>query len=121
MMALYINSQTSEDDIDFLIQSKIHISVCKSFSGVQPQINNQQVNSMTRIQHKHSMGTCVAQLTCLRKVCGHVTVSNHRLSKPEWFNVSLYVVVNIANEDKKLQTPGDIIPLYASSKSSLSV
>jgi hypothetical protein len=120
-MALYINNQTSEDDIDFLIQSKIHISVCKSFSGVQPQINNQQVNSMTRIQHKHSMGTCVAQLTCLRKVCGHVTVSNHRLSKPEGFNVSLYVVVNIANEDKKLQTPGDIIPLYASSKSSLSV
>jgi hypothetical protein len=25
----------------------------------------------------------------------------------------LYVVVNIANEDKKLQTPADIIPLYA--------
>jgi hypothetical protein len=23
------------------------------------------------------------------------------------------VVVNIANEDKKLQTPADIIPLYA--------
>jgi hypothetical protein len=25
----------------------------------------------------------------------------------------LYVVVNIANEDKQLQTPADIIPLYA--------
>jgi hypothetical protein len=25
----------------------------------------------------------------------------------------LYVVVNIANEDKKLQTPANIIPLYA--------
>jgi len=33
------------------------------------------------------MGTCAAQLTCLRKVCGHVTVSDHRLSKPEGFNV----------------------------------
>jgi hypothetical protein len=61
------------------------------------------------------MGTCAAQLTCLRKVCGHVTVSDHRLSKPEEFNVSInvYVVVTIANEDKKLQTPADIIPLYA--------
>ena len=59
------------------------------------------------------MGTCATQLTCLRKVCGHVTVSDHRLSKPEGLNVSLYVVVNIANEDKKLQTPADIIPLYA--------
>jgi hypothetical protein len=61
------------------------------------------------------MGTCAAQLTCLRKVCGHVTVSDHRLSKPEGFNVSInvYVVVTIANEDKKLQTPADIIPLYA--------
>jgi hypothetical protein len=50
------------------------------------------------------MGACAAQLTCLRKVCGHVAVSDHRLSKPEGFNVSfcLYVVVNIANEDKKL-------------------
>ena len=49
-------------------------------------------------------------------VCGHVTVFDHRLSKPEGFNVSflcLYVVVNIANEHKKLQTPADIIPLYA--------
>ena len=63
------------------------------------------------------MGTCVTQLTCLRKVCGHVTVSDHRLSKPEGFNfckfLCLYMVVNIANEDKKLQTPADIIPLYA--------
>ena len=25
----------------------------------------------------------------------------------------LYVVVNIANEDRKLQTPADIIPSYA--------
>ena len=39
----------------------------------------------------HSMGTCAAQPTCLRKVCGHVTVSDHRLSKPEGFNVSCYV------------------------------
>jgi hypothetical protein len=30
---------------------------------------------------QHSMGTFAAQLTCLRKVCGHVTVSDHRLSK----------------------------------------
>jgi len=61
------------------------------------------------------MGTCAAQLTCLRKVCEHVTVSDHRLSKPEGFNVSFYVYMwlNIANEDKKLQTPADIIPLYA--------
>ena len=29
------------------------------------------------------MGTCAAQLTCLRKVCGHVTVSDHRPSKPK--------------------------------------
>jgi hypothetical protein len=64
----------------------------------------------------HSMGTCAAQLTCLRKVCGHVTVSDHRLSKPEGFNVSLYVVVIIANEDNKLQTPADLIPLYARKK-----
>jgi hypothetical protein len=60
---------------------------------------------------KHNMGICAAQLTCLRKVCGHVTVSDHRLSKPEGFNVSFHVyIVNIANEDKKLQTPADIIP-----------
>ena len=39
---------------------------------------------------KHSMGTCAAQLACLRNVCGHVTVSDHRLSKPEGFNVSFY-------------------------------
>jgi hypothetical protein len=43
------------------------------------------------MQNYHSMGTCAAQLTCLRKVCGHVTVSDHRLSKPEGFNVSFYV------------------------------
>jgi hypothetical protein len=60
---------------------------------------------------KHNMGICAAQLTCLRKVCGHVTVSDHRLSKHEGFNVSFHVyIVNIANEDKKLQTPADIIP-----------
>ena len=61
------------------------------------------------------MGACAAQLTCLRKVCGHVAVSDHRLSKPEGFNVCFlcsYVVVNIANEEKKLQTPADI-NLYA--------
>jgi hypothetical protein len=40
---------------------------------------------------KHSMGTCATQLACLRKVCGHVTVSDHRLSKTEEFNVSFYV------------------------------
>jgi hypothetical protein len=39
--------------------------------------------------------------------------SSYRLSKPEGFEVSLYVVVNIANEDKKLQTPADIISVYA--------
>ena len=39
----------------------------------------------------HSMGTCATQLTCLRKVCGHVIVSDRRLSKPEGFNVSFYV------------------------------
>jgi hypothetical protein len=105
MMALYINNQTSEDNIDFLIQSKIHISVCKSFSGVQPQINNQQVNSMTRIQHKHSMGTCAAQLTCLRKVFRSLTVKTGRV---QCKILCLYVVVNIANEDQKLQTPADI-------------
>ena len=43
------------------------------------------------IDECHSMGTYAAQLTCLRKVCGHVTVSDHRLSKPEGFNVSFYV------------------------------
>jgi hypothetical protein len=37
------------------------------------------------------MGTCATQLTRLRKVCGNVTVSDHRLSKPEGFNVSFYV------------------------------
>ena len=42
-------------------------------------------------QHNHSMGTCATQLTRLRKVCGNVTVSDHRLSKPEGFNVSFYV------------------------------
>jgi hypothetical protein len=69
----------------------------------------------------HSTGTCAAQLKCLRKVCGHVTVSDHRLSKPEGFNVSLYVVVNIANEDKKLQTLADIIPFYARKIKNISV
>ena len=33
----------------------------------------------------------------------------------------LYVIVNIANEDKKLQTPADIIPLYARKIQSISV
>ena len=37
------------------------------------------------------MGTCATQLTCLSNICGHVTVSDHRLSKPEGFNVSFYV------------------------------
>jgi hypothetical protein len=41
----------------------------------------------TSSHHYHSMGTCATQLTCLRKVCGHVTVSDHRLPKPEGFNV----------------------------------
>ena len=41
----------------------------------------------TSSHHYHSMGTCAMQLTCLRKVCGHVTVSDHRLPKPEGFNV----------------------------------
>ena len=60
------------------------------------------------------MGTCAAQLTCLRKVCGHVTVSDHRLKTGsiQCKFLCLYVVVNIANEDTKLQTPADIIPLY---------
>ena len=41
----------------------------------------------------HSMSTCTCgtQMTCLRKVCGHVTVSDHQLSKPGGFNVSFYV------------------------------
>jgi hypothetical protein len=67
--------------------------------------NNKLSSSMYRLMFKphqsnpihfiklngSSMGTCAAQLTCLRKVCGHVTVSDHRLSKPEGFNVSFYV------------------------------
>ena len=73
------------------------------------------MNAFSYVDLNHIMGTCAAQLTCLRKVCGHVTVSNHRLSKPEGFNVSfnVYVVVTIANKDKKIQTLSDIIPLYA--------
>ena len=61
------------------------------------------------------MGTCAEQLTCLRKVCGHVIVSDHRLKteRVQCKFLCLYVVVNIANEEKKLQTPADIIPLYA--------
>jgi hypothetical protein len=33
---------------------------------------------------QHSMGTFAVQLTCLRKVCGHVTVSDHRLIDITW-------------------------------------
>ena len=64
----------------------------------------------------HSMGTCAAQLTCLRKVCGHVIVirsSTVKTGRVQCKLLCLYVVVSIANEDKKLQTPADIIPLYA--------
>ena len=56
------------------------IDLCSSFIKVIPYILN-----------GFSMGTCAAQLTCLRKVCEHVIVSDHRLSKPEGFNVSFYV------------------------------
>ena len=61
------------------------------------------------------MGTCAVQLTCLRKVCGHVTVSiiDCQNGRVQCKFLCLYVVVSIANEDKKLQTPADIIPLYA--------
>ena len=62
------------------------------------------------------MGTCVVQLTYLRKVGGHLPFPiidcQNRKGSTEVF-LCLYVVVNIANEDKKLQTPADIIPLYA--------
>jgi hypothetical protein len=44
------------------------------------------------------MGTCAAQLTCLRKVYAHVTVSDHRLSKPEGLNVSFYVFAEFSEK-----------------------
>jgi hypothetical protein len=60
------------------------------------------------------MGTCAAQLTCLRKVCGHrFRSSTVKTGRVQCKFLCLYVVVNIANEHKKLQTPADIVPLYA--------
>ena len=60
-----------------------------------------------RSQLFHSMGTCAAQLTCLCKACGHVTVSDHRLKtgRVQCKFLCLYVVVNIANEDKNYRHP----------------
>jgi hypothetical protein len=55
-------------------------------------------------------------LNSARKQCQCLLiVSDHRLKteRVQCKFLCLYVVVNIANEEKKLQTPADIIPLYA--------
>jgi hypothetical protein len=58
------------------------------------------------------LGTCAALLTCLwaRYRFRSSTVKTGRV---QCKFLCLYVVVNIANEHKKLQTPADIVPLYA--------
>jgi hypothetical protein len=61
------------------------------------------------------MGTCAAQLKCLRSLWARYRFlsSTVKTGRVQCKFLCLYVVVNIANEDKKLQTPADIILLYA--------
>jgi len=42
--------------------------------GQRPTNITQKTKDRACTMQHHSMGTCAAQLTCLRKVCGHVTV-----------------------------------------------